>query len=138
MQKKSQYICVFRHFRVLSYRRDLKRSMFIPLIYFHLQHLMYFNVISNPSSIARIIRDFCWFSWKPDIALVLAGNKIWCNQSGWNFTRSISRRDHSLLKMSDRKDQPKWKIICDRGRGLSLTSILQIFKLFFNVLYGIL
>ena len=45
------------------------------------------------------------------------------------FTRSISRQDHSLLKISDGKDQPKWKIICDRGRGLSLTSILQILKL---------
>ena len=29
------------------------------------------------------------------------------------FTRSISRQDHSLIKISARKDEPKLEIVCE-------------------------
>ena len=91
---------------------------------------MYFNVISYPSSIARIIRDFCSFSWKPDITLVWAGNKIWCNQSDWNFYQKyISSRPHIAENFRSKgptevKSHFWWGMGVEQG-GKSEVSILQ-------------
>ena len=57
------------------------------------------------------------------------------------FTRNINHQKHWLLKISDRKDQPKWKIISDGEEPLIYHQFfkfrIEFFLLFYIPFYSL-